>query len=432
MADVSIRPTISRRHLTVGPAALVAGAAIGRTHAQSTPISSGDSGPARLASMLSLVPASFAGTTGFSWSDIASQAASVDAAMPTGLPQEVSAEFGAALGVLPVGFVQPGPPLDPATHERFGFSTLTAHQELSIAGGYFGLSLLWGGLPLTDLPAFWDAAGYARDTTPEGIDIWTVPDDPGEKPHGPNAILPPDWLFAILDDTLVMGQSFAESANPIDVAGQIESIITQAIAGGTSLLDIEGYRALIETLASDTVGVVARPGTWLDIANFSILAPGQMPGEADEGSPQRQVEDDPNQVPPVLDVVYALTAGSRGQGIPFSTAPGTPGATPLPSTEPDVGDAIVQARLRFGSPEDVVQAIATIETRWNAWDSVTLEVPYADLLTLESAEPAISDATIAAFDFRPIGTPDTWLYTFLNGDVLPFLYIGTPSATPPA
>jgi hypothetical protein len=403
----------------------VAGAVLGHASAQGTPIAGNETGRERLESLLSLVPANLAGSGGFAWSDIAAQAASVGAPMPTGLPQEVSPDFVAALGVLPVGFIVPNSPLDPATHDHFGFSAITAHQELTIWGHSYGPSLLRGGLPLATLPAYWEAKGYQRETTPEGIDIWTVPHLPLAGGTGPNVASPPDWLFAILDDTLVTARDVDVPQAGVDGRTQLGHVLALATTGGASLLDTGGYGDLIATLAAETVAVLGRPGSSLDIATFAFLPPGQT----GPGTPRGLVETDPNQVPPVRDLVYAVTGGGRSQGYAVSNEPTTPDASPLAPTEPDPGNVLVQARLRFATADEASQAITTIVARWNTWESVTLKVPYADLLAIDAARPAPEDPTIAAIDFRPIGTPDTWLYIFLNSDVLPLTYV-SPSATP--
>jgi hypothetical protein len=238
---------------------------------------------------------------------------------------------------------------------------------------------------------------------------------------------PPDWLFTILDDTLVAGRDVDVSQARVDGRTQLGEVMTLATTGGASLLDTGGYGDLIATLTAETVAVLGRPGSSLDIATFAPLPP----DHTGPGTPRDLVETDPNQVPPVHDLVYAITGGGRSQGYAVSNESSTSEASPLPPTEPDPGNVLVQARLRFATANEASQAITTIEARWNTWESVTLKVPYADLLAIETARPAPEDPTIAAIDFRPIGTPDTWLYIFLNSDVLPLTYVSpSPSATP--
>jgi hypothetical protein len=409
--------TMTRRTLVGGGVAVLGGLTASRSLAQGTPVGDGDA--SRLASLLAMIPGSMAAQAvesglAFTYADVTTQLETVGIEGFEAGSGEVPDGYVQATNVLAIAAQAYSFALEPAFITTFGFSPLSAQEVLTIGAPPHELTVFRGGLPVADLPAAWEASGFARETTADGIDIWTAGKE-GEldltsavSQYGLGGLN----NVAIFDDVVVFGRFFTD----------IEAVAAHNAGGGESFIDEADYATLIGSLYPETVSALGLNGSLLDLRSLLIAGdPGMTVSEIEETSP----------IPEYDQALFAITAGAVGEDF-TPTGEGTAAAAPI--DDGAVADAIVQVRLRFASEDDAVSAIASIETRWNSMTSIVSARPYTDVMTIVAAQPDPADGAIAAIDFRPIEHPAVWYNLVLQRDLLPFAWIGEApvEATPTA
>jgi hypothetical protein len=420
----------TRRRLLTGSIGVFAGVAAARgVLAQDDPATPEgvlipEGGPERLHSLLQMIPASFgpqaeeAGVT-FYYADIRRQLES------TGVPA-----YDPATGEMPEGYVDATTVLaiaaqafqygaEPAFVDTFGFSPLQAEESLSIGAPPNDLTIFRGGLPIDELPAIWEASGYARETGSSGTEIWTAGRE-GEldlttsiSQYGLGGLN----NVAIFGDTLVFSRYFDD----------IDTVAAHVAEPSDSIVDHLHLNELIATLSEDTVSAVAMTGAFLEL--HSLMLPEQA-AQAQELFDESAAET--GEFPEVRSAIFAITAGAVGPSF-VPTGEGTPDASPVTTAEETDG-GMVEVRLLVDSEEEAATAVAAVEYRWNTWSSAMSAEPFTELMTVVTAEPDPVVPTVAAIDFRSVASNRVWIDLVLQRDLMAFAWVGDApvEATPTA
>jgi hypothetical protein len=424
----SVPLNFTRRRLLTGSIGVFAGVAAGRgvlAQDDATPedVAIPEGGPERIHSLLQMIPAEFgppaeeAGVT-FYYADVRRQLESVG--YPLFEPgAEETVPYITVTNVLALAAQAYQFSNNPEFVETFGFSALQAEESMLIGAPPNDLTIFRGGLPVEDLPAIWEASGYARETGASGTDIWTAGKE-GELDLTTNISqfgLGGLNNVAIFGDTLVFSRYF----------DAIEAVAAHVAAPADSIVDHLGLADLLATLAEDTVSVVAITGDFLEL--HSMMLPEQAAQV--EGLIEESAEE-AGEFPEIQGAIFAITAGAVASGF-VPTGEGTPDASPVGSVEESDG-GIVEVRLLVDSEEEAATAVAAVEYRWNAWNSAISAEPFTELMTIVTAEPDPAVSNVAAIDFRSVKHNQVWLNLVLQRDLMAFAWVGDApaDATPTA
>lgn len=424
---------VTRRRLLSGTIGVFVGVAGGRIALaqDGTPVDNDIAipagGPERLSGLLRMVPASFGETASqhgvlFYYADVLRQLEATGVSPYQPGSDDLPERYLDATGVLALAAQSFQYALAPEFVDTFGFSPLQAEESLVVGTPPNDLTMFRGGLDLDALVPAWQASGYARETGESGIDIWTAGKE-GELDLTTNVsrfgLGGLNNVAIIGDDTVVFGGFFND----------VESVVNQVANPAASIIDQSNLAELLPTLTEDTVSVIATTGAFLDV--WSLV----LPERADEIEALfADSAEATGPFPRVNAAAFAITAGALGPSFTM-TGEGTPDAAPLgtPEQERDQG-GVIQARLDLDSEDEATTAVAAVEYRWNSWNTQFREEPYADLMTIVTAEPDPDVGNVAAIDFRAVSSNRIWLDLVLQRDLLPFAWASDspPEATPTA
>ncbi|HEU0163950.1 MAG TPA: hypothetical protein VFQ54_02835, partial [Thermomicrobiales bacterium] len=191
-------------------------------------------------------------------------------------------------------------------------------------------------------------------------------------------------------------------------ADVIEEVIAQSDGTTASMLDTVG---VVETLNAFSPEMVSAIG--VSSKAFQTSYPTMTPEQVKEVKSHLAESDDAVGKMPAIEVgAFGVLAGAV---LASGDSEGTPEATPV-----DASSAIAQTRLFLGSASKAKQAAKVVDWRWNHLDSLLIEVPYNQIMTLESAGASDVVDTVAAIDFGGSTAAGNWSRLILTGDVLPF------------
>ncbi len=376
------RPTLSRRSLLAGAAAVAAVPSLATAQTPvASPAAAGDF-IEHITPLLAIAPAELIGTpeealVPFEYAALASQLASV------GLPAPVRE-------VVPDNFV-PSTMSLPLSHNAFRYAMTSAWADTF---GFWPLEiekLLTAGTP------------------PDAVSIFTGIDT--ERVH--NALVASGYAV-VLQETGGEYLSFGDEVSPATNVGRFglgsmnravvrdgiavftrdEGMIqrvTQVMAGlAPSILEVGGWPDLMTTLAGDTVGVIA--------AGPAAFA---RSGDASK----------------IMQASFSVRAGAIGQD---------PDAAPFPGAATTIAElpetsARVQVRVRYTDPATAAEEAEEIPERWESMASSLSDYPFTDLMLVESAGVAPGDPTVAAIDFRVKRSASLWHQMLYSADLAPFV-----------
>lgn len=216
-------PLNRRRLLGVASGAIALGAVRPSRAQEATPATPESAdvdqvGPARLASLLALVPADVSGDVLFTWADLETQ---LDAAglRPLGSANDLDGAFIQATQSLALGHVFRYAAL-PEYEATFGFAPVRVDQTMSAGEPGNSLTLLQGRFSERALRRAWEQSGYRPVDTDDGT-VWSWADGPEVDPSSPVGQFGVGALnnAAILpDDTVVFAPTVALVAATLTVA----------------------------------------------------------------------------------------------------------------------------------------------------------------------------------------------------------------------
>lgn len=295
--------------------------------------------------------------------------------------------------------------------ELVGFNPYDVDHLLFVAPT---LQLFRGGIDLDALPGVWETAGYRRESTPDGDEMWSAGED-GEpdlsSPIGQAGLGMLDNV-AILDDGTV-----AFSASPDDLAAML-----RASRGMTpSLLDSEGLAKVLPTLADDAVSAIGVGVGFLDGVDQVMMPETEhLVLEAFEDS-----DDTVGEMPVSGTAIFAVTAGVVAPRLRYDTSDtaigsGGPFGTPAVEYAPTASEGYLQVRSEMQSESDAAQFAAVAEYRWGLWLDQS-EQPYTTVAEISAAGPSPMRPDVAAIDFAPSAGTYQWTRLVLLRDLLPFV-----------
>jgi hypothetical protein len=397
-------PTASRRQLLAGMAGAAFGLFLAGSRRTGSAIASAQ--PADLSALgelLRFVPAPMIAARpdndlAWTYSDFAQQLAALE------IPQEVGNSAD-----LPEGFVNALFTLAPGSsiyefalveelQDAIGFEPLRVHQALRAGAPPEMLTLLRGGIDMGQLPAAWLASGYEENAAADGTPIWTIGRDGGfgfERPIQ-RTMLAKLNNVAILDDTLVYGTHFSI----------VEAALATYATGEDNATGDPVFGPITETLPGNLVSAIAL---------FPEALSTEHLGEPDQ---RAEIEDrfaasdaEVGAMPVLQGMTLGITAG-------LAVAPRDEEAATPPPPDRAAGEGLVLVHLTSDSTVAAEQAAQVLEHRWNSWPSVSMGVPYAELMDLTSAS---TEDTIVTLTFVQAGNPGAWRKLVDNHDLLPFL-----------
>lgn len=395
------RRGVSRRLLIAGTAAYAGMAALGPRGgtAQGTatpgasPIAGSPHAAERLGDLLSRVPAGQLGgpdpsTWLFTWVDVQAQFIAFGDPDPSGPETPIVAMTSSLVSQDPL--IMYG--TDPGVKETFGFSTLEAHQVLVTGSMPNQVTYYAGGLPTGELPAIWEAAGYARKQGAQGA-YWTVGEDGEVDLASPVGRFGAGMLnnVAIIDDVVVFAPRLE----------LIEAVQALVASGGESAAAVPEVSVLLGTLPVDAVNVIAVPGPGLDATSITPENPG-MPISQTVMDLLAESDDAVGPMPVVELAFFGVTAG-----------------TPVPEAG---ADTFMFADLLTGSPEDAAQAAAVVTWRVEHMHSPVAEYAYDELLVVDADREAAS-GPVATMAFTSPQGWSVWGPMLGRRDVWPFVYM---------
>ncbi len=115
-------------------------------------------------------------------------------------------------------------------------------------------------------------------------------------------------------------------------------------------------------------------------------------------------------MPPWSTMILGATAGLRPTG---------PDSEPIEFPAGPDPEGTVIARIQAASQNDAEQIGRVVEHRWNTGTSITVSVPYAELMSIADVG---TDGSIATIDFSPVQNVGAWSRMVMAQDVFPFIY----------
>ncbi|HWV36339.1 MAG TPA: hypothetical protein VNZ55_11950 [Thermomicrobiales bacterium] len=414
------RLRLSRRQLLIGSAALTGGLALGGpVSAQTpmaTPVGARASGP--LGDLLALIPAAQATKAAgagvlFFYADLETQLAHL------GIPQDgadPSTEMLEALRPLATASQAFSYALAPEFAETFGFNTLNTHRTLYAGAPPDDLTFFKGGFDPETVGAALEASGFERKSAGSGIDFWTVGEE-GEldlsSPVSRFGVGAMNNAVILNDDVLVFGR----------FATAIKAIVRQAAEPGPSLADQPGVAPVIESFSSDMVSAIAVTPSFLSTSGMMTMPPEQQKQFQEQFT---KSDDAVGRMPRIDLAMFGVEAGASvalsSSATPVAT-PGVPVSSPVATPVVTAAGAspLLEVRLHTRSAKDAAQVAKVVAWRWEHFSSMLAAgEPYAELLTLVSADVSPVNEQVAAIDFDQGERAGLWLRLVTGRDLLIF------------
>lgn len=410
--------SLTRRSIMLGAAGYAAASAIGnRAYARDTTRPNGtpaasprpdgyvDAAHERLAAFLQLVPESALGGPDpnswlFTWLDLESHLTALGSPDPYADTTNIVAIMSPLISDDPLFQYA----ARDEARETFGFPAWNVHQ-IFVAGALPNQVIFYaGGLPVADLPGMWEAAGYERKSGEAG-EYWTVGEDGDLSLDSPVGHIGAGRLnnAAIIEDQIVV---FTRTAQELH---QVQEL---AASGGGSAADNEELAALIETLPSDAVNVIALQGAGLGAQSITPENPG---AELNQTTNDLLTESDEaaGPMPRIEMAFFGVTAGAMAPAVPNNDA------TPTPQGNPD---ARIFVNLLTAVPEEAAAAAGVVAWRVGNMISPTMGYPYNERLYPEFSGADAVQGDVAAMTFTHPVSLAFWVQMVLVQDLWPFVW----------
>lgn len=416
----SRRDFLSRRCLLAGGAGCVAATAFGVETSASdglmvmtAPVSTPGMQPSRrkaserLTNLLSLLPPDMMGgpdpnTWLFTWLDLEMHLAALGSANPHADTANNAAIMEPLVSDDPLFHVA----LDEEARATFGFSILDVHQIL-VAGAFPNQVIYYaGGLPITNLPSVWEAAGYERMPGEAG-EYWTVGENGEISMNSPVGAIGGGRLntVAVLDEEIVV---FATTAS------MLQRVQGLAANGGESAAQDERLSTLIGAMPADAVNAIAVQGTGLEAQSITPENPG---GELNQTTIDLLAESDDavGPMPEIEMALFGITSGVVGAGIGPAT----------PASQSVMIDRVPRffANLLTGSADDALAAAKVVEWRIGNMISPVAGYAYSDRLVPELSGEQAVEGNVAALTFTSPETLASWYQLLMVQDLWPFVWL---------
>lgn len=358
----------------------------------------------RLEALLSLVPQESLGGPDptdvlFSWVDVQTQLLAFGAPDVLDDPALLNPIFS------PLYVADPLSPFatESETKELFGFSPLEVHQTLVMGSPPDQVTMYAGGMPVDQLPAAWEAAGYVYKHGDEG-DYWTIGED-GKL----DLVSPVGRVGAgLLNNIAIVNDDVVVFAPRIEL---LRSVQAQANDAGRSAADRDDVATLLEVMPTEAVSVVAMPGAGLDAAT---IVP-ENPGAAIKETLMDLLAESDDAVGPMPEselAFFGITAG----GIGTMPVEGTPAVSGNP-------DAYIFVDTLMTSPDDAAQAERVVNWRIEHMISPTTGYVYNELLVPDASARRESSGPVASFAFTSPTSLSVWTQMISARDLWPFVYL---------
>ncbi len=356
-------------------------------------------GPARLASMLRLVPATVRGDLLFAWADLATQFEAIGIA-----PPESADDLDTSFIQITQGMVLPSDMFAYARggyEEIFGFQPARIDQALQLGMPPEQLTLLRGRFLEQELTRTWTANGYEPIERATGT-IWSYSEeleidlatDVGRFGMGMM-----NNVTILADGTVVFAPTLALAEMALAVAADEEP----------SLLTRDDIAAVGRSLPPGLVSAVGLSAEALSVEDDALT-----PAERELLAARRAEQE--AAVGPMPSVNLGLAGITAGVYPPPMNGEGSP----LPIAEDAPAPTIV-VRLVTASAEEAAQAASVVEYRWEEWPSLSTGQPLNTLMDLRRAD-ASESSPVAALDFVPADeqTTGVWRSMVFVGDLAAF------------
>jgi hypothetical protein len=283
------------------------------------------------------------------------------------------------------------------TMGALGFSALDVHQILVAGVPPDRVTIYAGGVDFAALTATWEATGYERKTGDHG-DYWTLGEE-GEPDFGrpsPLNIGALNNVALLADDIAVFTRSYAALERVLALQGE-------------SAADDADLNALIDTLPSDAVNVMALPGATFRADTMVPENPGQD-AAVTVGELLAESDDAVGPMPPLLLGMVGVTSGA---------APAADG-TPAPD------DLQPRAFMTFltGSEEEAQAAADVAFWRLANMQSPTTGAVYSDrFVPTNTPEDAVEGPVMTVEFGGDVASTAAWSQMVMMRDTWPFAWL---------